>query len=292
MTSPNNPSCPGRRIPDAPRAATEHLDQTDAFFTARGISVGYGDRVIQERVDLEITCGGILALTGENGSGKSTLLRGLAGLQPLTGGDLTLGGDALRTGSIRHRNATFAIMDADTWMRDLTVADHLHLLHRPGAAGPARPLPGTSLSSPADALTRLALTDLADRLPHTLSSGQKQRAALATALVRPWEILFLDEPEARLDEHYRAVLAELLLELAPGRAILLATHSSELIERVGARTLHLETRPNGGSEPTAQPPRTPGSEPTPGSERTPGSEPTPDPPPASEPPRTQGAPPA
>ncbi|CAM4077375.1 ATP-binding cassette domain-containing protein [Helcobacillus massiliensis] len=205
------------------------LHTVDRMLTATDLTIGYGDTdpVIQG-LDLTADPGDIIAVTGANGSGKSTLLRGLAGHQPLDSGTILLDGADLTANSRAHRRDVFAVLDGSAWMRELTLGDHLRILETDG-----------SLMSADDAIHTLDLADLADRHPHTFSSGQRQRSALATALVRPWSVLILDEPEQRLDVDYQERTADILRAIAPGAVIILATHSQQLIDRLGAAELHL-----------------------------------------------------
>ena len=78
------------------------------------------------------------------------------------------------------------------------------------------------------------------QLPGTLSSGQRRRLALATALVRPRKLLVLDEPEARLDVEGVAWLSQRLKkELSQGLAIVMASHEPALIDELGAQVVEL-----------------------------------------------------
>ena len=89
-----------------------------------------------------------------------------------------------------------------------------------------------------DALDALEIAHIGDRMPGTLSSGQTQRVRLAQALVRPWDLLLLDEPEQRLDVDGRAWLGRFLRECADdGGGILMASHDATLLDASGARTV-------------------------------------------------------
>ncbi|HRA04214.1 MAG TPA: AAA family ATPase, partial [Arachnia sp.] len=91
-----------------------------------------------------------------------------------------------------------------------------------------------------EVLEEVQLVPQAGQLPSTLSSGQRRRLALATAFVRPRQLLVLDEPEQRLDVEGVAWLGERLkAELAGGLAIVLASHEPSLLQAIGARELRL-----------------------------------------------------
>jgi ABC-type multidrug transport system ATPase subunit len=87
------------------------------------------------------------------------------------------------------------------------------------------------------ALETFALVERADAAPLNLSTGQRQRLALAAALLRPSSLLLLDEPERGLDAQFRAALADLLDEYAAeGGTVVLATHDQDLADH-GRRIL-------------------------------------------------------
>ena len=93
----------------------------------------------------------------------------------------------------------------------------------------------------AGALDEARIEHVADQLPSTLSSGQAQRVALASAMVRPWALLLADEPEQRLDDAGRAWLGDWLARhAATGRAVLVASHDPEVVRRSGARVVTLQ----------------------------------------------------
>lgn len=93
----------------------------------------------------------------------------------------------------------------------------------------------------AQVLTDRRLEGHAHHLPAALSSGQMQAFLLAAALVRPRDLLVLDEPEQRLDPDSRRRLGELLIsEKEDGVAILLATHQADLVRAVADRVVALE----------------------------------------------------
>ena len=93
----------------------------------------------------------------------------------------------------------------------------------------------------AGALDEARIEHVADQLPTTLSSGQAQRFALASAMVRPWALLVADEPEQRLDDAGRAWLGDwLAAHAATGRAVLVASHDPDVVARSGARVVQIE----------------------------------------------------
>lgn len=193
------------------------------------IVMGYGPSTVIDGITVHADADEFVAVTGANGSGKSTLLRGLAGLQPMGFGTYRIDGVDCLPESRQHRQWTHSITDNWMWLRGLTLRDHLRMF-----AASSDGVDGVDA-----ALAQFGLEDLADRLPVSLSSGQLQRAALSSIMVRPWRVLFLDEPEQRLDGQYLQVLAEALHPLLPGRVIVAATHAPELFEDYTTQTVHL-----------------------------------------------------
>ncbi|WP_158025129.1 ABC transporter ATP-binding protein [Bowdeniella nasicola] len=91
-----------------------------------------------------------------------------------------------------------------------------------------------------EALEQFGIARLQRRFVHELSSGQTQMFALALTLIRPSEVLLLDEPEQRLDAERRALLADILAaRVEAGTTLIMATHSPDLVAGTRARELHL-----------------------------------------------------
>lgn len=199
-----------------------------------GLAKGFGGRSVLTGLDLEVAAGEVVALVGPNGVGKSTALRCVVGADTADSGEVLLGEHRLDTRQPQTRRAVCAVIGDLGILPDLTVAEHLDLLAR-----------GHAVEDPdavvAGALDEAQIHHVADQLPGTLSSGQAQRFALATAMVRPWALLLADEPEQRLDDTGRAWLGDWLAgHAAAGRSVLMACHDPEVVRRSGARIVTLE----------------------------------------------------
>ncbi|MFJ2173305.1 ATP-binding cassette domain-containing protein [Streptomyces sp. NPDC087851] len=195
----------------------------------------YGERWVVRAVTLDLAAAQCVALVGGNGAGKSTLLRLAAGRERPTSGSVVFDGGPVDedTPTIRARIAT--VMDAGTHYPDLTVREHLMLVALAHGLG----------TDAGDAVDQVVadhhLTDHAHTLPSALSSGQTQALALASAFVRPHDLLILDEPEQRLDARAREELARrLAAHKKGGAAILIATHHDALARAVADRVVTLE----------------------------------------------------
>lgn len=198
-----------------------------------GVSRAYGQRTVLHRVDLTIGRGECVAVLGHNGSGKSTLMRIAAGRDTPTTGTVTFDGLPMRENDTRVRARVAVVGDTAACYPDLTVREHLQLVAvAHGVEGAEEWIDHI--------LTDRLLGEHAQALPSALSSGQLQSLLLASALVRPRDLLLLDEPEQRLDPDARHRLADLInAETTDGVGVLLVTHHAELARAIADRALVL-----------------------------------------------------
>jgi ABC-type multidrug transport system ATPase subunit len=160
-------------------------------------------------------------LIGHNGSGKTTLLRLAAGLLEPTTGTVRTCGHAV--GSLEARAAVSYLGDQPVFYDDLSVREHLEYVAR---------LHGVEEWEPwADELLKmLGLSDRAEDLPSTFSRGLRQKAAIALAFVRPFDLILVDEPFVGLDQVGREALLVLFARAhAAGRTLLVATHELQTV---------------------------------------------------------------
>jgi ABC-2 type transport system ATP-binding protein len=209
-------------------------DNMRPLLVLTGVSRSYGPLQALKPVDLAVAPGQCIALLGVNGSGKSTLLRIASGRDTASTGQVRYRGLALREDALVARTEIAMVGDVSSTYPDLTVREHLLLVAV--AHGGGQHAPGLVDS----ALAECRLSDHGTALPGSLSSGQRQALQLAAVLVRPRQLLILDEPEQRLDPGARRWLAVLLArEKQRGAALLLATHHVELAEAVADEAMVL-----------------------------------------------------
>ena len=193
----------------------------------------FSPRVVRaiDEVDLFVERGEILALMGLNGAGKTTLLRLLSGLLAPTRGEVRVGES---TGEALRGRAGYVFADERSFSLRLSVRENLAFfgaLH--GLSRKAALLRGDGL------LERVGLSQHGRREMRELSTGQRQRAAIARGLLSMPEVLLFDEPTRAEDPEGAIALRELIAEEARGRTVLLATHLVEEAEQLCGRVVLL-----------------------------------------------------
>ena len=184
----------------------------------------YSDLVALHPLDLAVPRGQSVALVGHNGSGKSTLLAMVAGLLELSDGEIEVLGEP--AGSSPARAAVSYLPDAPVLYDDLSVREHLAYV----AALHGVPIEETDID---ELLERIGLRERADDLPARFSRGLRQRTSIALGLVRPFELLLVDEPFVGLDASGKESLLTMLDELHDdGASLIVATHDPNFVERV------------------------------------------------------------
>lgn len=199
------------------------------------LAVGYGDRLVLTGVGLGVRAGEAVALLGANGAGKSTLLRCVAGLIRPRSGTVSVDGGPVDDRDPGFRRTVASLLDAGAWYPNLTVGEHLELVRF--ANDPVPPEWFTA----AELVERMGMGGYAGAMPGGLSSGQRQRFALAAVLARPSRLLLLDEPESHLDDEGREAAGGLLGDYCRrGGAAVLATHDETIRRAAGARGLTVD----------------------------------------------------
>ena len=180
---------------------------------------------------LEVVPGQRVGITGPNGCGKSTLLAACAGARRPDRGSVRLAGRELY-----RRNSR----DLDHGAAMLAPQFPEYLFTRSDVSGEIRLDPAFVDREPADLLGKMGLSpDLAVRNPHDLSCGQKRRLALGLVLFSGRPVLLLDEPTAALDRAGRALVLELLANVDPETAVLVASHDLGFLHEAGCGVYEL-----------------------------------------------------
>ena len=200
---------------------------TESAIHVRGLTKRFAALVAVNGVNLDVPRACVYGFLGPNGSGKSTTIRMLCGLLTPSEGDIDVLGlripeqaEALKR-RIGYMTQKFSLFD------DLSVRQNLEFLAT--VQGLSRHDTRTRVD---ELLKRYHLDDRQEQLAGTMSGGQKQRLALAGAIVHKPELLFLDEPTSAVDPESRRDFWEKLFELADaGTTILVSTHYMDEAER-------------------------------------------------------------
>ena len=206
----------------------------DAFVHLRGVRKDYGARRILEGVDLGLDEGEFLTLVGPSGCGKSMLLRLVLGQERPTAGTITIDGET----DARPSPKRGVVYQQYTLFPHLTVLGNVMLPTRLRVAPWSWRTERARARSQAMALLeRVRLADSADRYPHQLSGGMRQRAAIAKAIAGQPRVLLMDEPFAALDAPTRRELQGFMRETwrASGATVVFVTQDVDEALTLGTR---------------------------------------------------------
>ncbi len=210
-----------------------------------GVCHSYGTGTLRTQVLFDVTAevhaGEVVLLTGPSGSGKTTLLTLVGCLRALQQGSVVVLGQELlgasETARVAVRRRTGWIFQLHNLLRALTVLQNV----RTGLIGETGIDAAEADRRARALLAQVGLAHHALRRPEELSIGQRQRAAVARALVSRPRLVLADEPTAALDRQSGRAVIDALRALAKesGAAVLLVTHDDRIFD-AGDRVLHME----------------------------------------------------
>lgn len=199
---------------------------------AKNIHKSFGPLQVLKGVDIEISKGEIVAIAGKSGAGKTTLLQILSTLDSADSGSVVLNGTDLSTlkgeklAEFRNKHIGF-VFQFHQLLPEFTALENIML--------PALIAKKGQKESEAKAKEILTFLNLADRLNHKpaqLSGGEKQRVAVARALINNPDIIFADEPSGSLDSAQKEELHSLFHSLRDqmGQTFVIVTHDIALAQ--------------------------------------------------------------
>ncbi len=199
-----------------------------ASIQLNNVSKAYDSTEVLHNINLSIEEGEFIVLVGPSGCGKSTLLRMIAGLEPITGGDMYIGGQ--RVNEMRPRERDIAMV-----FQSYALYPHMSVERNMGFSLELRGAPKEERTQRVqEAAKVLGLEPYLQRLPRALSGGQRQRVAMGRAIVRDPKAFLFDEPLSNLDA---ALRVEMRLEIAKLHKRLSSTMVYVTHDQVEALTL-------------------------------------------------------
>jgi lipoprotein-releasing system ATP-binding protein len=208
----------------------------EAHHLSKSYATPAGELTVLRDVSVSLNGGDSACVMGPSGSGKSTLLYILGGLEPPTSGTVRLNGadpytlNADQLAAFRNRDIGFVLQD-HCLLPQCTVLENVLVPTLVGDADAGADQRACGL------IAQVGLTDRMHHRPAELSGGEKQRAAIARALVRQPRLMLCDEPTGNLDAETADVVADLLIKLHAERQtiMIVVTHSEALGSRFQRR---------------------------------------------------------
>ncbi|MCT7377368.1 ABC transporter ATP-binding protein [Chelativorans salis] len=191
-----------------------------SFLQIIDLDKSFGNVEVLKRINLEIDEGGFLVLVGPSGCGKSTLLNTIAGLEPITGGEIRIGGRRVNELHPSKRDIAM-VFQSYALYPNMTVAQNIGFgMEIRGVPKPERE------AAIARVAEMLQIDPLLSRKPSQLSGGQRQRVAMGRALVRDPQVFLFDEPLSNLDAKLRVDMRTEIKRLHQrmGTTIVYVTH--------------------------------------------------------------------
>ncbi|GGB37104.1 ABC transporter ATP-binding protein [Roseibium aquae] len=222
-------------ITDPPAGPPEEAEPGDIILSARGITVGFGSKIILKDLDLDIRQGEILGFVGGSGTGKSVLMRAILGLVPRRAGRINVFGYDLETATAAQRQSIErrwgVLFQQGALFSSLTVRQNIQLPMREHLKLSQKLM---------DELASLKLElvglpqDAGHKYPSELSGGMIKRASLARALALDPDLVFLDEPTSGLDPIGAAAFDMLTESLSRtlGLTVYMVTHDLDSLHSI------------------------------------------------------------
>ena len=204
------------------------------------ITKSFGSLQVLKGVDLEIHRGEVVSIIGPSGAGKTTLLQIMGTLDRPDGGSVSFDGVAVEAmkerelSAFRNRHIGFVfqfhqLLPEFTALENVMIPAFIGVVERREAEAQAMEL-----------LQLMGLGDRAQHKPNELSGGEKQRVAVARALINKPDVVLADEPSGSLDSHNKEELYRLIFELRNrlGQTFVIVTHD-EALAQMTDRTIHI-----------------------------------------------------
>lgn len=202
------------------------------MISVRNLSRYFGERAAVDDVSFTVEKGTVLGFLGPNGAGKSTTMRMLTGYLEPSSGSASICGHDLQTEGLEARKCIGYLPENAPSYPEMTVIEFLEFIGR------MRGFSGYKLHDRVQAaLDRCFLQPVRFQVIDTLSKGYRQRTCLAQAILHDPPVLIMDEPTDGLDPNQKAVVRDMIQEMAAEKVIILSTHVLEEVEAICNRVL-------------------------------------------------------
>ena len=211
------------------------------LLSASNLCIHQGQRLLLNRLELQVQPGECWALLGRNGAGKTTLLHSLAGIRPLSTGQVRLQGEPMASWSARKRAQVLGLLTQDasegfeeTVLEAAMTGRHPHI-------GRWSTESETDEDIARKSLIECGLHGFERRSIQSLSGGERRRLALATLLTQNPQLMLLDEPLNHLDMQWQWCVLEQLRALAnQSRGLIMSLHDPNLALRFCTHALLMD----------------------------------------------------
>lgn len=208
------------------------------MINVKNVTIALQNQILLDNVSCVLTPGHITSFIGKSGAGKTTLLKAVAGLIPITSGEILINNKHVTTLSARQRSENIGYV-----FQDFNLFPHLTVMQNCVDPLVVHGKKFSEVEKRARAyLHDLEMEDYANRYPAQLSGGQQQRVAIARALCLKPRVLLLDEPTASLDPANTNILISILKKLAlNGLTVGFSSQDMSFVQNIFDRIYYLES---------------------------------------------------
>lgn len=213
--------------------------QAAPMIVMKGVQKHFGSLHVLRDIDLEVPAGQVVVVLGPSGSGKSTLCRTINRLEPIDGGEISIGGQLLP-----EEGKDLARLRADVGMvfQSFNLFAHKTILENVTLAPikVRRKSKDDATKRALELLDRVGIASQKDKFPAQLSGGQQQRVAIARSLAMDPKIMLFDEPTSALDPEMVNEVLDVMVSLArEGMTMLVVTHEMGFARKAADRVIFM-----------------------------------------------------